>query len=178
MNKYMHSLIAFCLLCFAPAPVFAKLLVIETEVTCDTPTTQPTNLTFVNTFSDYTFASFTPTSADGYLKVVSTTATLSTFPVNGTSYSDGDLLGSAKVVGTSFSNSFPVYGLNPNTTYYFFIFAYNNIGCGTGIRYNTSLPLSATITTTIASPDLPVTQPTNLLFNTYRVRQFQVRLQL
>jgi hypothetical protein len=165
MKKYMLSLIACWFLSYTATPLFANLPATNSDVTCVAPTSQPTNLIFVNTFSDYTFATFTSTNADGYLKILSTSATLSTLPINGTSYSDGDRFGTAKVLGSSFSNAIPVYDLNPSTTYYLFVFAYNNVGCSSGIQYNTLTPLSSSFTTASASPNLPLAQPTNLILN-------------
>lgn len=166
MKKYTLAFIAFWLLTYTTTPSFASVPTTKAMVTCTAPTTQPTNLTFVNTFSDYTFASFTATTADGYLTLVSTSTSLSATPTSGTSYTIGDTLGNATVIGASSATSVPVYSLNPNTTYYVFVFAYNNTGCGTNIQYNTTAPLSTSVTTATASPFLPTAQPTNLSFNT------------
>ena len=165
MKKYMLSLIACWFLSYTATPLFANLPATNTDVTCVAPTSQPTNLIFVNTFSDYTFATFTSTNADGYLKVISTSATLSTLPINGSNYSDGDSIGTAKVLGSSFSKAIPIYDLNPSTTYYLYVFAYNNVGCSSGIQYNILTPLSSSFTTASASPNLPLAQPTNLILN-------------
>ena len=126
---------------------YASQPLVEIEVTCTAPTTQPTNLTFTNTFCDYSFASFTATSADGYLTIISTSATLTTLPINGSSYEIGNIFGNAKIIGDSAATSFPIYWLNPNTTYYIFVFSYNNIGCGTNKQYNTNVPLINSFTT-------------------------------
>ena len=138
---------------------------VEIEVTCTAPTTQPTNLTFTNTFCDYSFASFTATSADGYLTIISTSATLTTLPINGSSYEIGNIFGNAKIIGDSAASSVPIYWLNPNTTYYVFVFSYNNIGCGTNKQYNTNVPLVNSFTTQFASSQQPLFQPTNLVFS-------------
>jgi hypothetical protein len=165
MKKQILTYLLFWLLSFSISPFYANVLVNKTEITCTAPTTQPTNLTFVNTFSDYTFASFTATTADGYLAVVSTSATLSALPENGVNYATGDALGTATVVSSSSATALPIYGLSPESTYYVFVFAYNNAGCGSTIHYNTTTPLSSSVSTTTASSFLPTAQPSNLVFN-------------
>ena len=165
MNKQTLTYILFWLLSFSISSVYATNYVVKTDVTCNAPTTQPTNLAFINTFSDYSFISFTATNADGYLAVVSTSATLTATPVNNLTYAVGDVLGNAIVISATSGTSAPMYNLNPNTTYYVFVFAYNNVGCFSGIQYNTSNPLSNTVTTAFVSPYLPSAQPTNLIFN-------------
>lgn len=146
--------------------IFASEYVTTSEVTCSAPTTQPTNLIFANTFSDYTFASFSPTNAEGYLSIVSASPSLTALPINGVNYSVGNTLGNATIVGASSATSLPIYWLNSNTTYYVFVFSYNYLGCNSGIQYNVSLPLVNSFTTGIASSFFPSTQPTNLVFST------------
>lgn len=165
MKKYLIALAIVWLLSYTVVPSYAASKTALFQVTCTAPTTQPTALTFVNTFSDYTFASFTATTADGYLAVVSTSATLSNLPVNGVNYTTGDALGNATVVSSSSATAMPIYGLSPESMYYVFVFAYNNAGCGSNIQYNTTTPLTNTLTTSAASSFMPTAQPSNLVFN-------------
>ena len=165
MKKHLISLAIVWLLSYTVVPSYAASKTALYRVTCTAPTTQPTNLTFVNTFSEYTFASFTVTNAAGYLALVSTSVTLSALPVNGVNYTTGDVLGMATVCSTSSASALPIYGLSPENTYYVFVFAYNNIGCGSNIQYNTTSPLINTFTTQPASSFMPTAQPSNLVFN-------------
>jgi hypothetical protein len=164
MKKNILHIILFWFFSFG-MPIFATESIAKFEIACTSPTSQPTNLTFANTFSDYTFASFTPTNADGYLSLLSTSASLTTLPVSGTNYGVGSALGNATVIAASNATSIPVYWLNSNTTYYIFVFSYNNLGCTTGTQYNISNPLVNSFTTELASSLLPSIQPTNLIFN-------------
>ena len=166
MKKYILAFITLALVSSNTATLYAHSLSFTSEAICSAPTTQPTNLTFVNTYSNYTFASYTATAADGYLTVVSTSASLTALPANGTNYALGDTLGNSTIVNCSSATATPIYGLNANTTYYVFVFAYNSIGCASGKQYNTTTPLSSTITTGAVSSFLPTAQPTNLTFNT------------
>ncbi len=112
---------------------------------CATPTAQPTGLDLTSNTTtssiDGTFTAASPTS-DSYLVVYSTSSTLSSNPVDGTSYSPGDALGGGIVVDNISGTSFTASGLTSGTEYYFFIFANNNASCSGGPKYNTTSPLS------------------------------------
>ncbi len=115
---------------------------------CAAPTVQPTllNLSANNTSINGYFNS--STSADGYLIVRSTSATLSATPVNGTTYSIGTSFGGGTIINNGAATSFVDYGLSTNTTYYYFVFA-RNINCaGTTPTYIITNPLTANTTTT------------------------------
>ncbi|WP_293893109.1 CehA/McbA family metallohydrolase [Flavobacterium sp.] len=131
---------------------------------CAAPVNQPTGLTFGSPSSTSNTASFTPTAADGYLTVYSTSASLSANPANGTTYTAGNALGNGTVVSSSTSTSLSLTGLNPSTTYYVTLFAYNNLGCSGGIAYKTGSPLTGSFAT-IAPPCVaPANSPTGLTF--------------
>ena len=132
--------------------------------TCTTPNTQPTNLNIVYSTSNNAWIEFTATASDEYLVLVSTSATLTLLPVDSAIYSQGDILGNAKVAGTGSATSYGIYYLNESTTYHVFVFSLNK--CHYSTLYNTNLPLTATITTTALPTNLPLTQPTGLQFNT------------
>jgi len=133
---------------------------------CLPPNSQPSNIDFVNIYSTSFFTSFNGNNSDGYLAFISTSSTLNSSPISGSVYTIGGTMGNATVVSNSNSTSFGVYGLNPNTSYYIFVFSYNNIGCNNGPSYNTNAPLIGSVTTSTSPSDLPLSQPTNLVFNT------------
>ncbi len=134
---------------------------------CVTPSTQPTSLSLTPAFSSIS-GSFTAASpaANGYIVVRSLNNNLSSLPVDGTSYSVGDDLGDGNVISFGSSTTFNATGLSPNTPYYFFVFAMNNL-CSGGTKYRTAGYLVGTATTLSGSSPCtaPVAQPTNLSFN-------------
>lgn len=114
---------------------------------CTTPTNQATalNLTPDYTTIDGTFTAAT-CSPDGYLVVRSTNSTLSSNPVDGTTYSVGNALGGGTVVQSGAGTSFTANGLSDGTQYYFFIFS-QNFSCTGGPVYLTTSPLTGNSTT-------------------------------
>ncbi|WP_418511141.1 T9SS type A sorting domain-containing protein [Corallibacter sp.] len=115
---------------------------VTTPTPCTAPTNQPTNLTLSNITNSSIDGSFSTTTADEYLVVVSTSSTLGANPVNGTTYSAGDTIGSGTVVQSSNATTFTATGLSQTTQYYFFVFAFNDSSCAGGPNYNTSTPLT------------------------------------
>lgn len=113
---------------------------------CTEPTAQPTSLVLTPGSYHVNGSFMGSMSANGYLVVASTSATLGASPVDGTTYAVGDVIGSGNVVYNGTGTSFTVAGLNPSTTYYFFVFAYNSGGACT-INYLTTSPLSGNATT-------------------------------
>lgn len=166
MKKYILILWGVMALSLSTRSMAATL---STETACVAPATQATNLTFINTYSDNSFARFATTAADGYVVLLSTATTLTNTPVDGVHYALGDTLGSAKVISASSASGIQLYNLTPQTTYTVFVFAYNVRDCGDGILYNTTNPLTGNFTTTAPSPYQPVAQPVNLTFNTTTV---------
>lgn len=119
---------------------------------CTTPSAQATALVFSNVASTSMDVSFTAASpaADSYLVVRHTSSSLSSNPIDATTYAISDPLGGGVVVYNSTGTSFSDSGLSPTTTYYYFVFAYNNTACSGGPKY-----LSPALTdneTTTAAP--------------------------
>ncbi len=120
---------------------------VTTPTPCVAPTNQPTSLVLSNITGSSIDGSFTATTADEYLVVVSTSPTLSGNPVNGTNYNNGDALGGGTVVQSSNATTFTASGLSQTTQYYFFVFALNDSSCAGGPIYNTTNPLTGNATT-------------------------------
>ncbi len=116
------------------------------------PTAQPTALNLTPAVSSVggSFTAASPVPNGGYLVVASTSSTLSSNPVNGTTYTAGQALGGGFVVSTANATTFNATLLNPATLYYFFVFSYNTGGAGPG--YLTTSPLTGSTTTLTASP--------------------------
>lgn len=133
---------------------------------CTAPTAQPTALVLTPSSTSiagsFTAASPAPSS---YLVVRSTNTTLSTNPVNATTYTAGQALGGGTVVQYSNSTTFNDASLTPSTTYYYFIFSANNTSCSGGPVYLTTAPLNGNSTTLASTPACvaPTAQPTNLV---------------
>ena len=131
---------------------------------CSEPTTQPTNLSLSSTpttvAGSFTTAAGTP---DEYLVIRSTSSTLSISPVDGTIYTAGQTLGNGVVIQFDAINSFTDNGLNPSTTYYYYVFADNSQNCGGGPNYLTTAPLTLSVTTPAVPPcAAPVAAPAAL----------------
>ncbi|WP_040248291.1 GEVED domain-containing protein [Psychroserpens mesophilus] len=122
---------------------------------CVTPLAQPTGLTFgavTNSTIDGSFTASAPASSN-YLVLMNTTGTAPTAPTNGTTYAIGNTALGATVVDNDTNLNFSATGLTANTTYYFFIYAFNDVGCTGGPLYNTVSPLTGNETTdTYCSP--------------------------
>lgn len=118
-------------------------------VACVAPSAQPTNLVLTNNTNTTTDVSFTASAGTNkYLVVRSTSNILTQQPVNGTSYSDGDALGNGVIAYSGTNQSFVAGDLQPGTTYYFFVYSYNDANCSGGPVYNLTSPLSGNTTTT------------------------------
>jgi hypothetical protein len=119
---------------------------------CTTPTTQATAFvlgTKTTSSLPFTFTASSP-AASGYLVVRSLTSTAPSQPVNGTNYTTANVasLGAAfSFVQNTASTSIGGTGLNSGTTYYYFIFAYNDTNCAGGPVYKTGGALSGNGTT-------------------------------
>ena len=114
------------------------------------PTTQPTLLIFPGTTASGGIIKFTTNGSDGYLVVASTFPTLSSSPLNNTTYATGSSFGGGIVVNGSTAGSTSPYVtslLNSNTLYYVFVFAFNN-NCS-GPQYNNTSPLTGSFNTCI-----------------------------
>lgn len=125
-------------------------------VPCIAPAAQPTSLMFSGVSSTSLIGMFTPASpaADGYLVVRYPTGATPVDPVNGTAYAPGGTLGTGTVVAFASNSTFNVTGLTASTTYDFYVYSYNAIGCGGGPVYLTTGPLFGMVTTcsTVVNP--------------------------
>ncbi|WP_430400200.1 GEVED domain-containing protein [Flavobacterium sp.] len=115
---------------------------------CVTPTTQPTALVLTPASSTIngTFTAAIP-APNSYLVVMNTTGVTPT-PTNGTTYTIGSTVlgGTNVIIDTDSNTSFSATLLAPNTTYYFFIYSFNNF-CTGGPLYRTVTPLTGNATT-------------------------------
>ena len=137
----------------------------QLSTVCSAPASQPTGLTFSSITSSSSSGSFSATAANEYLVVYSTSATLSSLPVNGTTYIAGNTLGNGTVNYRGSATSFSLSGLSASTTYYVFVFALNSQGCSGGPAYQTASPLTNSFST-LAPPCLsPASPPSALVFN-------------
>ncbi len=98
---------------------------IKVAAGCTPPTSQPTSLNLNSTITSIS-GSFTAAApaADGYLVIMSTSATLTVTPSNNTVYAIDDVIGNGTVINVNNSTFFTVNNLNPATTYYFTVYAY------------------------------------------------------
>ncbi len=133
---------------------------------CIAPSAQAGNLVFGNVNVNSIQGSFTATTADEYLVLVSTASSLTNAPVNGVIYNTGDALGNATVVQRNTGTSFTANGLAAGTQYYFFVYSLNSQNCINGPTYSTTEPLSGSQTTQPLPPCVnPSSQPTLFTFN-------------
>lgn len=119
---------------------------------CTIPSTQPTVLILNATNNSITGSFNAAASADDYLVIRSTSATLSSAPVNNTDYAVGNSIGGGTVIANTSLTNFTTAGLTQGTTYYFYIFAANR-NCTGGTKYLTANPLKSNITTTSIIPN-------------------------
>ncbi|MFD2915534.1 GEVED domain-containing protein [Psychroserpens luteus] len=124
-------------------------LIVTESFPCSQPLTQPTALTLdvsgTTITGNFTAASPAP---DSYLVVYNTTNTTPN-PIDGTTYIIGDTVGAGNTVADNDGNTnFSVSGLSGNTTYYFFVFAYNNSACSP--NYLSTSPLTNNATTSVS----------------------------
>jgi endonuclease I len=132
---------------------------------CITPTAQPTNLNFTAITTSSLAFDFTAASpaANEYLILRSTSNSLSSNPVNGTTYFDGDVIGNAVVVDQSNATSFNISGLTPSTTYYFWIYSVSSSCSGGPLFLSTNPLFGSTTTASLAICTAPSAAPTNLV---------------
>jgi len=116
---------------------------------CSTPSAQPSNLSFNASNNTVSGAFNAVGDSYNYLVIRSSSPTLGAVPADNTDYNPGDVFGSGVVVSTDAANSFSAAGLNPSTTYYFFVFTANK-NCTGGTKYLAVSPLTGSVTTTNA----------------------------
>ena len=115
-------------------------------VNCTEPIAQASNLNFGTITSNSIQASFSGGTADKYLIVQSTSASLGGSPLDGVTYSTGNSIGSGEVIQYNNNTTINSLGLTENTTYYYFLFASND-NCSGGPDYLAVNPLSGSATT-------------------------------
>ena len=121
---------------------------------CIAPSSAATNLV-LTAANNFIGGSFTAAAgANRYLAVISTSSTLSSSPVNGTTYTAGQSFGGGTIVTYSSATTFTATGLLVSTQYYLFVFS-ANADC-TGQPYYNTTALQAIATTTNASTGIPV----------------------
>ena len=132
---------------------------------CVLPTAQPTALNLSNVSNNSLNLNFTAASPapNEYLIIKSTNSTLGANPVEGTSYSEGDVIGNGTVIDQNSTTSYAISGLTQATTYYFWVFSVNS-SCSGGPKFLTTSPLTGNVATTAPSACIaPNNAPTNLI---------------
>jgi hypothetical protein len=116
------------------------------------PTTQAANLNFTNVKSYRYTVNLTQSNADGVIVLRKTGSAVTDLPVDGTTYSIGDGIGSSKVAYIGSASSFIPNYILAGTTDHFAVYTYN--GPSTFVNYLTSAPLTGSVTTlaTMMSP--------------------------
>ncbi len=151
---------------------------VNSNIPCPEPSAQPTNLNLSATVSTVT-GTFTPvttpTSILNYFVVRSLTNTLTQFPVDGTTYTNGQVIGGGNgtVVAISNNGSFTDNTVSASTQYYYFVFSMEDQGCIGGPNYNIANPLTLGVITatppactTPVAPTTPFTlTPSNTSIN-------------
>lgn len=132
---------------------------------CVLPTAQPTALNLSNVSNNSLNLNFTAASPapNEYLIIKSTNSTLGANPVEGNSYSEGDVIGNGTVIDQNSTTSYAISGLTQATTYYFWVFSVNS-SCSGGPKFLTTSPLTGNVATTAPSACIaPNNAPTNLI---------------
>jgi endonuclease I len=110
-----------------------------TPPVCASPATVPGALTFTPSNTSINGSVAAAADADGYLVVYNTTGTLTFTPVNGTTYTVGQTVGTGNtgiIASYGPGNTFSVSGLTPSTKYYFYVYAVSSFNCTGGPQYN------------------------------------------
>ena len=97
--------------------------------------------------------SFENVGADGYITLMRKGQAVTDIPVDGTSYTLGEGIGSSKIVGIGSNTSYRIRSAEAETEYHISVFAYN--GNGSLTNYRTSDPLVTTVNTPVKSMDDP-----------------------
>ena len=130
---------------------------------CTEPANSVTNVVASATSTTAISGSFTGTTADAYLVVLDSNATVPTI-TDASSYTVGQAVGTATVISNGTSTSFSRSGLIQNTIYHIYVFPYNNSGCLGGPNYKTTAPGNDTAKTLVDACPEPSVNPTNLIF--------------
>ncbi len=116
---------------------------------CTTPVDQATALNLNSPSGTIVNGTFTAAGSapSGYLTVVYPSGATPVDPAAGTTYVIGNSIGTGKVAGVGASTGFSASGLYPGITYDVYVYSYNSNAGVCATVYNTSSPLSGTITT-------------------------------
>lgn len=115
---------------------------------CVAPSSAASGLAFQNITTNSIAGTFGRSAdASEYLVLVSSAASPSIPPQNGTVYNTGDTLGNAIVAYRGADTNFVVVNLNHSTNYNFFIYSLNNYACSNGPAYLTSTLLTGSQST-------------------------------
>ncbi|MBS1744113.1 MAG: hypothetical protein JST81_13860, partial [Bacteroidetes bacterium] len=130
-----------------------NIMAVGMQSPCAVPGNGPTGFTQGATTISSIAGSFTAaTSAPtGYLVVGYPNGATPVDPVNGTTYTTGNILGTGNVIQSSASTSFSTSGLTANTTYDGYIYSYNTGATCGGPIYNKVDVLSGSLTTSSCS---------------------------
>lgn len=120
---------------------------------CEKPVSQPTALTLSSTSLKINGSFTASATADHYLVVMTEGETLNTLPADKKFYKADDMLGNGKVISystlTTFETPENLAGAKP---YYFHIFSVNSF-CSYGPLYNTTNPLTGSVSTKPIQPE-------------------------
>jgi hypothetical protein len=144
---------------------FSTSFTTGTVAACTEPANAVTNVVVSATSTTSVSGSFTGTTpaADGYLVVLDSSSTIPTI-TDATTYTAGQVLGSAVVLSNGTATTFSASGLAANTIYHAYVFPYNNTSCTGGPNYKTTSPGTDTAKTLIDACPEPSVKPTNLVF--------------
>jgi len=134
-----------------------------TVAACTEPAASVTNVVATATSTTAISGSFTGVTADGYLVLIDSNATVPTI-TDATAYTVGQTVGTATVISNGTSTSFTKSGLVQNTIYKVHVFPYNNTSCTGGPNYKISAPGNDTAKTLVDACPEPTNTPTNLVF--------------
>jgi hypothetical protein len=148
-------------------PLHGSATTLAGALPCVAPSTQPTSLVFSNITTSSVVGNFTAASnTDEYLIVRTTSPTFTGTLNNGTNYNGGNILGNGSVVTRTAGTTFTSLNLTSGIQYYFFVFGLNSQNCNGGPIYNSTTPLTASVTTvSLPTCATPTTQPTALSLN-------------
>ncbi len=110
------------------------------------PTVQATNLTFTDVKTYRFKGAFTPAAnVEGYIVLRKNGAAITGLPTDGITYQRGDIVGDAQVIYSGTQTAFYPNNITAGSDFHFAVFTYNGTGAGTA--YNTTAPLTGSVTT-------------------------------
>lgn len=120
------------------------------QLPCVAPGVQSAaEVTFNNITYDAADITIDGITADGYIAILSTSATLTSFPLDNITYFEGDSFGGGTIIYVGNSENINAGGLSGSTTYYVHILPYNNL-CAGGPLYNEDAAIVESFTTALA----------------------------